>query len=337
MNTTKKILTISVAAYNAEKDLSRCIDSLVLTSVCDKLDIIIVNDGSTDNTFQIASDYCSRYPNSCRIINKKNGGHGSTINASIKEATGKYYKVVDSDDWVDKEGLEKLVAWLETGEVDCVLNPFSTADAKDYSITDTIFPYDKARLPGIVYDIDDSKDIELAMHSITFKTEIVKKMGPVIDENCFYVDMEYVIMSMIYVESYICFDYNVYNYLMGNASQSVNICNMITRRNQHLKVVSRIIDTYESNKLTMKQGKKKLIAKRVKYAALAQYKLYSLMGFDLSRKEIMDYDNYLKNASDELYYDLIGRFFYIIKFSRKTKFAFHALISVILKRCNMLS
>ena len=119
-----KILTISVAAYNSEGWLTRCLDSFVIDEVMDKLEVIIVNDGSTDGTHDIASEYCSRYPDVFRLIDKKNSGHGSTINTSLKAATGKYYKLVDSDDWVEKAGLIKLVHALEKTDADLVLNPF---------------------------------------------------------------------------------------------------------------------------------------------------------------------------------------------------------------------
>ena len=121
----EKILTISIAAYNAEKYISKCLDSLLNTRVRDQLEIIIVNDGSTDDTLIIAQRYYVNYPNIIKIIDKENGGHGSTINASIKEATGKYYKIIDSDDWVDENGLEKLVDYLSYHNVDMVLNPFN--------------------------------------------------------------------------------------------------------------------------------------------------------------------------------------------------------------------
>ena len=97
----EKILTISIAAYNAEKDIARCLDSLIATGIIEKLDVVIVNDGSVDQTAEIANSYVKKYVNSIRLINKQNGGHGSTINASIKVAKGKYYKILDSDDWVE--------------------------------------------------------------------------------------------------------------------------------------------------------------------------------------------------------------------------------------------
>ena len=100
-----KILSISIAAYNAEKWIERCLDSFCIPEIAADIEVIIVNDGSTDHTEQYAHKYVVLYPDIFRLINKKNGGHGSTINVGIKKACGKYFKIVDADDWVEKEGL----------------------------------------------------------------------------------------------------------------------------------------------------------------------------------------------------------------------------------------
>ena len=109
----EKILSLSIAAYNAEKDIVNCLDSLIRSNVLEKLDIIVVNDGSKDHTAEVVQKYVERYRDSIRLVNKKNGGHGSTINTSIKYACGKYYKILDADDWVNSENLNRLVAFLE--------------------------------------------------------------------------------------------------------------------------------------------------------------------------------------------------------------------------------
>ena len=133
-----KILTISIASYNAEKDIPRCLDSFIQTTVFDKLDIIVVNDGSSDNTSQVASEYAKKYPNSIRVVDKENGGHGSTINTGITYAKGKYFKIVDSDDWVNKDGLEDLVSYLENNDIDLVINPFHTINYSDHKMINQI-------------------------------------------------------------------------------------------------------------------------------------------------------------------------------------------------------
>ena len=120
----KKILSISVAAYNAENWLNRCIDSMVIPEILELIEIIIVNDGSSDKTLEIAKQYESLYPQSIVVINKDNGGHGSTINVAKKIAKGKYFKVVDADDWVNRDGFIALVNRLVSIKKDIVFSPY---------------------------------------------------------------------------------------------------------------------------------------------------------------------------------------------------------------------
>ena len=97
----EKILTVTVPSYNVQAYLEDCLESFVNSEVMDDIEVLIVNDGSSDDTATIAERYVSKYENTFRLINKENGGHGSTINTGAREARGKYFKVVDGDDWVD--------------------------------------------------------------------------------------------------------------------------------------------------------------------------------------------------------------------------------------------
>ena len=97
----EKILTVTIPSYNVEAYLEDCLESFVNSEVMDDIEVLIVNDGSSDNTAKIAQRYVDKYENTFRLINKENGGHGSTINTGVREAKGKYFKVVDGDDWVD--------------------------------------------------------------------------------------------------------------------------------------------------------------------------------------------------------------------------------------------
>ena len=123
-----KVLSIVIPAYNAEKYLSRCLDSFINIKNLNDLEVLIVNDGSKDNTENIAKEYCEKYPDSIRLINKENGNVGSVYNESIKHCTAKYYKELDADDWVDSDGLEKLIDYLKNSDVDIVLNDYDIVD-----------------------------------------------------------------------------------------------------------------------------------------------------------------------------------------------------------------
>ena len=116
-----KLLSIAVPCYNSQDYMRNCVDSLLKGG--ELVEILIVNDGSKDNTVAVAQQYVDKYPDSVRIIDKENGGHGSTINAGIREATGKYFKVVDGDDWVDSVALQNLLDFLKDHDADLIINP----------------------------------------------------------------------------------------------------------------------------------------------------------------------------------------------------------------------
>ena len=239
-----KILSISVAAYNAEKWIERCLDSFCIPEVIDEIEVLIVNDGSTDQTERVAQKYVERYPNAFRLFNKENGGHGSTINDGIKNAHGKYFKIVDADDWVEKDGLINLVNILKNVDEDVVLSPYFEVDASTFRKTIKYSFNKSGRMnENRIFNIDScATKFDLQMHAITYKTLLLQENFTPIDEHCFYVDMEYLVFYFPFVTSIYISDIPVYDYLLGTSEQSVNMVNMVKRRDQHLKVCKRIIE-----------------------------------------------------------------------------------------------
>ena len=123
----EKILSVSIASYNVEKFIRKALDSCCIPEIMDRLEVLVVNDGSTDSTLEIAREYETKYPDTFRVIDKKNGGYGSTVNASIKAATGKYFRLLDGDDWFDRDGLVKFIGELSAAEEDM---SFFTKDSR---------------------------------------------------------------------------------------------------------------------------------------------------------------------------------------------------------------
>lgn len=289
-----KILTVSIAAYNAEKDIARCLDSMINSSVLDFLDIIVVNDGSSDRTKDIASEYANKYPNSVRVINKANGGHGSTINVGIVEAKGKYFKIVDSDDWVDKNGIERLVDYLMKSDIDLVINPYDIISSKDFSLKTHVEPCSDPSYKNKIVSVNKlSGNEDLHMHAMTFKTEIIKKVGPVIDEKVFYVDMEYCIYPLLYVNTLSYLDFSVYQYLFGNQTQSCSMMSYIKRRREHEFVILSLIKFY-STKLFSSQKIKSIVYRRICEAITGHCIIYVNMGNRTAKNELKEFMNLLK-------------------------------------------
>jgi glycosyltransferase involved in cell wall biosynthesis len=247
-----KVLTIVVPSYNVENFLPECIPPYV-KPVCDeRLEVIIVNDGSKDRTQEIAEEFVSKYPSVIKVINKKNGGHGSTINVGLKVATGKYFKVIDGDDYVDNSELIRFLDFLERSEEDVITND-------KVNFIDGNKPNNEERLTfgPVGYDThlsmgDITPEWNYTMHRITIKTSVIQNIMPEIDENCFYVDQELIIYSLGYVESLRASDAIMYYYRLGNANQSVAPANAYKRRENLYTVINSILNFYFMRKSEIK-------------------------------------------------------------------------------------
>ena len=296
----KKIISIIVPAYNVQKYIDNLLNSFIDSNVLDDIEILIVNDGSTDQTYKNALMYSVKYPNSIKIINKENGGHGSTINVGIKECSGKFLKVVDGDDWVNPVAFANLVEFLKTKDSDMVVSPFDYY----YEKTKTRETY-KLCLPNTKEDIKFSKvcgDIErIPMHCIVYKSSILKENNIIIDENLFYVDVEYVLYTLNYINSISIFNESVYIYRLGTSEQSMNKTKLWERRNQHFKVLCNLINYYK--KYDFEKNKEKYLIRAIADMSISQYLIFLEGPINSStKKELVNYDKELKKMSKEIYY-----------------------------------
>lgn len=237
-----KILSIIVPSYNVENYLEKCLDSMVQSNeVLDNCEIIIVNDGSLDRTQEIAERYRENYE-SVKVIKKENGGHGSAINAGVQEAQGKYFKVLDADDWVVTENFCSFLQKLQESGEDIVAH-------YQYEIYEDIHETKEKKIasvePGRHYQMAEiPPDTWLGLSNICFKTEKYREHHTVLDEKCFYVDMEYILYPLQYMEDFIVYDDVVYCYRLGNPNQSVNHQSMYRNKKDHLKVIYHLLDFY---------------------------------------------------------------------------------------------
>lgn len=326
----EKILSISVAAYNAEAWLSRSLDSMLLPGIVDSIEIIIVNDGSTDGTLCIARRYAEEYPQTVVVIDKANGGHGSTINASKRIAKGRYFKVVDSDDWVDGKGFLSLLQYLEYAEESAVFSPYKVflAETGEYLIENYWIDDKQAKTEEDVY-----KSIKLSMHSICVKTSLIQKM-PDLDEHCFYVDVEYLIYSISQSTSFRFLDEPVYIYYIGREGQSVNPEVMFERRSQHFKVCDSIVNYYSTWDVTNNKLYD-VIHNRIIALLVKHYKLLFINeDVKKGREEMINFDYWLKSKSLPLYPDVVSPnqlFTKYLKVLRIIHFHCHSVLNKILK------
>ena len=290
-----KTLSISIAAYNAEKWLSKCLDSFCISDVMDYLDVIIVNDGSSDGTSEVAYKYVTAYPDTFRLINKDNGGHGSTINASIPNAIGKYFKIVDADDWVENDGLIDLINKLNSIDVDVVYSPYYKVNADDFVKTKIFGMENNSQFYNQIVDIDVLDPVfDIQMHALTFRTELLQKNFTHIDEHCFYVDMEYNAFYFSLVNNIYISDVPIYDYLVGTNEQSVNMTNMVKRRDQHLRVCKRISSFYGKGK--------RYIDRLIESCVINEYRILLEVEDPIqSKNELLQFETELKEADEKLY------------------------------------
>lgn len=217
-----KLLTIVVPVYKVEQYINKCLDSCVLEDekLMSQLEVIIVNDGTPDNSAEMSREYVKRYPQTFHQIDKENGGHGSACNVGLKEATGKYVRFLDSDDWLSN--LDLLLETLSKTDVDLVFT--HTLDChvdgrKD--LHQVIGEYDKEKIID-EFPFEDNPIWITGLSYCTYKTSLLKKKKPLFIEKYFYDDTILFVAPLTTAKSYIIKDCILYNYLIGRPGQSVS-------------------------------------------------------------------------------------------------------------------
>ncbi len=242
-----KILSLIVPSYNSEGFLDTCIPSFLHPDVVEELDIIIVNDGSVDNTPEVAEKYCRRYPGSVRLINQENKGHGGALNTGCAAAVGKYLKVIDADDWVETNNLPVFVEFLRSCESDVVLSHHYTVDISTNEIKKwKSYPeiFEKAYNYGEIMSDWKSFERSLTFHGITYNTAFYHKFGIQLSEHVFYEDHEFATFPCCHARSVTPVDLFIYDYRIGDVQQSVSDGNQLKRLGHTETVLRRFVAEY---------------------------------------------------------------------------------------------
>lgn len=234
-------LTLVIPAYNAEPYLCRCLDSMAGRD--ERLEILIVDDGSTDRTGEIADEYAARYPGQVRVIHKANGGHGSGINVGAAQARGRYFKVIDADDWIVTENLSAILNRLESSDADAAVAGFHKVDMKTgkrvaYA---SECPYAGQTLPaGRLMEVYRSIPDCFLFHGLFYRTQWYLEHGIRMTEGVFYDDQEYSTLPFAYLNTFLILPEFFYEYMVGNSSQSISSSNMVARIG-HIETILRSI------------------------------------------------------------------------------------------------
>lgn len=206
-----------------EKYLDKCLSSLIVDEAAMQLlEVLVVNDGSTDSSSEIAHKYESNYPSLFRVIDKKNGNYGSCVNVGLKHTTGKYFRILDADDWFDTEALIYFLKALENTDADLVFTAMNTHSDEGivYESSSNIFK------EGIIYEANKIKcnvdDISIHMHTMTFKRDILDQCHLKLSEGVSYSDTEYCYFPLHFCKSIVFFPYCLYQYLLGREGQTMS-------------------------------------------------------------------------------------------------------------------
>lgn len=320
----EKILTITVPSYNVEKFLENTLNSFVDESVLNDIEVLIIDDGSKDNTAKIGKQYEEKYPGTFRVISKENGGHGSTINRGIQEATGKYFKVVDGDDWVDKGGFAELIHRLKDCDIDYVFTNYYEVNDGTGELTPVTFSGIEKEKELLFEKI--ANETRISMHALVIKTEILKKNEIRLDEHCFYVDVEYILYPIPYVNSVIYFDIYVYMYRLAQVNQSVSILGYQKHMQNHIDVILHVLDYINEYKKQKDYDKLKDIYMSRRIADMINNQVDIFISFPLGDKNIKrkfkEFDIEVKQRSSYVY-EKSGKLSHVMKMLRRTKFRFY--------------
>ena len=290
-----KILSIVVPSYNVEAYLDRCLDSFVVPELLNDVEVLVIDDDSRDGTAEIARSYCERYPNTFFLYSKENGGHGSTINAGIRAATGKYYRVVDGDDWLNSAELLKFVETLRSLDADVVASDFQSVRDGTFEVMKDYPCVDAPELYGTTVDLTRTEISKVVkMHSLTIKTAILREHNVTIDEHCFYVDAEYITFPMPFVRTVFFYRGFLYQYRLGRSGQSMDIRSMQRNRMQHMRVLNSLLDFY-SGLGELPPSQMRYIERCIAQVVENQFQIYISMGLQAGiRAELADFDRRLK-------------------------------------------
>ena len=295
-----KILTIIIPTYNMEKYLRKCMDSLIVSEEnMQRLEVLVVNDGSKDSSSQIAHEYETKYPQTFRVIDKENGNYGSCINRGLKETSGEYVKVLDADDYFANDIFDKFVTFLLETEADLVINDFCVVAEDGDILEKEIYNLPKKLTIG---NLKDSTIKRLFHHGITYKTEVVRSIGYTQTEGISYTDDEWVYKPMTAVNTIISFPYFLYYYLRGREGQTFDPEVLRKTHSQKVAVAKSLIDFFCTKYDATRHESQNYMLKKIICRIQPIYDFYLIKNNDSEGNLFLqDFDSFLRERSMLLY------------------------------------
>lgn len=288
--------------------MRKCVESLLPGG--EEVEIIIVNDGSTDQTAQIADEYAAAYPTIVKAIHQENGGHGEAVNSGLAHATGLYYKVVDSDDWVNEEAYKKILQTLRNviggpQVLDVLISNF--VYEKQGVKRKKVMSYKNAFPQGEIFTWDNMHSLRktqyILMHSIIYRTKLLRECGLKLPKHTFYVDNLFVYQPLPFVKTLYYLDVNFYRYFIGRDDQSVNEEVMIRRIDQQIRVNKIMIDSFDMRSVQNRNLRKYMMSYLNIIMTVSSIMLIR-SGTDENFEKKQELWRYLKKKDAKLFYKL---------------------------------
>ena len=258
-----KLLTLAISAYNMQEYLGKCLDSVTRPDIPDTLEVIIVNDGSKDKTSEIAHQYEKRFNSIVRVIDKENGHYGSCINKALEVATGKYFRPLDADDWMNTDALVSLLSLLENNDNDLIVtthtNYLDNNRVNHIKIPDSIIVNKKYDLKTLDFQ-KEKIDCFLKMHTMTYKTSILKNMSLKLSTGISYTDSEYCMFPLDKANSVIFYNLDLYQYNLSREGQTMQQ-SIITKSVKpfyliSMKMIDYFIKNYDRNNSVVRSNQR---------------------------------------------------------------------------------
>lgn len=303
-----KVLSIIIPMYNMENYIGKCLQSLldIPTEFLESIDIIVVNDGSKDQSLRIATSYQKKYPEVIRVIDKENGNYGSCINAGLAKALGTYVKVLDSDDYFSSVGLTAILEKISSIPVmDMIITDFDIINANDEITNHVSFHLKKEKC--LLFNDIWKKISDIQMHAIIYRTELFKEINYHQTEGISYTDQEWCYYPMVKIQTVYYINNVLYKYLLGREGQTMSE-SVLKKKISHLEIVANKMLKHFSllDKNNLSRERYLLLRKRILVRYKDIYRLY-LIGFkkeEFDAKAFDELDSFVKQNKD--IYSLLG-------------------------------
>lgn len=296
----EKLITIVIPTYNMEKYLDKCLTSLiVLDEYMEQMEVLVVNDGSKDNSSAIAHQYENKYPQTFRVIDKENGNYGSCVNRGLKEATGKFIKILDADDYISNENICSFLNKLSQIDSDMVLTPFDKVDEEGCVLH--VYNYDLKEDEKYAFSAICTKPtiLDIGIHGVIFKTELLKEHQYKQTEGISYTDQEWVSIPMSYMKTVSFVNTSLTHYLIGREGQTMDTNVMCRNIQQLMTVVLSLVNNYNDCLSSDKSIQQYLLHKI--YLQLAYIYDWGILRHHFDDKLMKKFDKQLYKYNDKIH------------------------------------